>query len=416
MQRGKFISSFEQALGWTNSAPLGDQPTHGHFKDNSFLPQLFSTSRLFELITRRSLEPPQLRLFRDGNELHPNEYLSNRTSRRQQVVPMADLRKISPLLDDGATIVLDALDTIDSGIEVVCRALQWWTLELVQANAYFTTGETRGFPLHWDDHDVLVLQLEGEKYWEVRGKTRSNPMFRDASPNHQPSDEVIWSGIVKAGDVLHIPRGYWHQAHREGLGTGKSLHLTFGIVKRTGVDWLAWLADQSRADDIFRRDLVVNETENTRSEHMQLLRESALRLFERLGPEDYLITRRRTRQAMPSIRHKYTNTTKFDPIVCICEFPPDIEKRNDTFEIYGAGTVITILPAALAPAQLLLSGFPITLEEIESRTGIDASSFANVLLENGLCAVMTPELLSVYTDLITTSQSLEKQNNLVLSG
>lgn len=32
---------------------------------------------------------------------------------------------------------------------------------------------------------------------------------------------------------MHIPRGFWHQATRDD---GYSLHATFGIVKRVGVN------------------------------------------------------------------------------------------------------------------------------------------------------------------------------------
>src|SRR5205823_9167280 len=103
-----------------------------------------------------------------------------------------------------------------------------------------------GFRLHWDDHDVLIVQLAGEKQWEVRGPSRTAPLYRDADRNDQPSDDIVWAGTMRVGDVMHIPRGYWHQATRNGNGAGKSLHMTFGFAKRTGVSWLSWLADWSR--------------------------------------------------------------------------------------------------------------------------------------------------------------------------
>ena len=412
----KLVLNIEHALGWDSAAPLGETPVLGQVQDLDFVRKLFNSSKLFELIKRRSLEPPQLRFFRDGDELHPNEYLSNRTSRRQQVLHFADLSKISPLLDSGATLVLDGLDTLDPLLEVASRSLQWWTKELVQVNAYFTSAETRGFPLHWDDHDVLILQLEGQKYWEVRGRTRTNPMFRDAAPNVQPSDEFVWTGVVKSGDVLHIPRGYWHQAHREHLGPGHSLHLTFGIVKRTGVDWFSWLADQARSEEVFRRDLTTNEAPKERAEHIDLMKKTALRLVESFSPDNYLVSRRRTQPPTPALRYAYKPITQSDPIVCVCEFPPDVEKHEDTYRIFGGGSVVTILPSALAPAKLLLSGSPVTLEEVESLTGVDASSLVDVLLENGLCAVLNPELSSAYTDLTMIQPSLEKLSSLASSG
>ncbi|MGH3831563.1 MAG: JmjC domain-containing protein [Pseudonocardiaceae bacterium] len=39
-----------------------------------------------------------------------------------------------------------------------------------------TTQNTAGFDLHWDDHDVIVVQLAGSKMWEVRGTSRPAPL------------------------------------------------------------------------------------------------------------------------------------------------------------------------------------------------------------------------------------------------
>lgn len=44
---------------------------------------------------------------------------------------------------------------------------------------------------------------------------------------------------MSRGDVLHIPRGYWHMAGRDGRGSGHSLHMTLGFATRTGACWLS---------------------------------------------------------------------------------------------------------------------------------------------------------------------------------
>jgi hypothetical protein len=41
--------------------------------------------------------------------------------------------------------------------------MQWWARELGQVNAFLTTGEAAAFRLHWDDHDVVIVQVAGEK-------------------------------------------------------------------------------------------------------------------------------------------------------------------------------------------------------------------------------------------------------------
>jgi ribosomal protein L16 Arg81 hydroxylase len=215
-------------------------------------------------------------------------------NRRRQNVRLADMRRLAALSSAGFTLVLDALDTFDPTIETACRALQWWSHELVQVNAYLTTQETAGFPLHWDDHDVVVVHLASEKMWEVRSYSRSVPMYRDAASNLTPSEEVIWHGAMRAGDVMHIPRGYWHQATRSRHGAGFSLHVTFGFVKRTGVDWLAWLADQAREHELFRQDLLRWGTLGEQAEQERILTATARELLASLPPSVFLQRREQT--------------------------------------------------------------------------------------------------------------------------
>lgn len=238
----RFIHAAEKALGWFGPSEMGMGFARGSMPDPDLCARLLTPTKLLDLVMRRSLAPPQLRCFQNGTDLHPNAYLTVITNRRGQIFQMADMRRLGRLMQTGCTLVLDTVDTFDPTMEVVCRAWQWWSRELVHVNTYLTTQDTTGFDLHWDDHDVLIVQLAGEKDWEVRGRSRPVPMYRDAVQNRTPSDEVIWSGTLGAGDVIHIPRGYWHQATRTGHGEGFSLHVTFGFVRRTAVDWLTWLA------------------------------------------------------------------------------------------------------------------------------------------------------------------------------
>jgi len=250
----RLVSSIERALGWSGPGELGRAFALGRLPDQDLCTRLLTPQRLLDLVMRRSLAPHRLQCLVDGEFLHPNRYLTTSTARQGQS-SMADMSRLGALLESGCTLVVDETNTYDPTMEVACRALQWWARELVQVNAYLTTGEAAGFQLHWDDHDVLIVQLAGEKSWEVRGLSRPVPMYRDAEPNLEPPEEIVWAGTLRTGEVMHIPRGYWHQATRQQRGAGYSLHATFGLTKRTGVHWLDWLADQARHQELLRHDI-----------------------------------------------------------------------------------------------------------------------------------------------------------------
>ena len=46
----------------------------------------------------------------------------------------------------------------------------------MQANAYITPPQNRGFDDHYDVHDVFVLQIEGTKRWIIHEPVHPDPL------------------------------------------------------------------------------------------------------------------------------------------------------------------------------------------------------------------------------------------------
>jgi hypothetical protein len=341
--------------------------------------------------------------------MHPGDYLTTRIGRRGQRTRLADMNRLADLVDSGVTVVLDALDTFDATMEVACRALQWWSHELVQVNAYLTTGSTAGFPLHWDDHDVLVIQLLGAKAWDVRGSSRPFPMYRDAERNTTASERRVWQGELTAGDVMHVPRGYWHQATRAGYSGGASLHVTFGFPKRTGADWLAWLADQARESELFRRDLLRDDDDGgpERAAQHGALADAAMDLLRSRPPAEFLASRERLqppRRHPPALPVEGSDGSgPLGSVVCITEFEPELAEDGEHVVVLGGGRKLTFKSKARPALDRLLSGRPVDVAELGDRTAMDVRALAGLLVREGICVALTPELSSGYTGLVTNA-------------
>ncbi|MFJ4703717.1 JmjC domain-containing protein [Streptomyces anulatus] len=388
----RLVTHIEKALGWVGPGSVGAAFVRGRLTDPALTARLLTPHKLLDLIKRRHLANPQLRCYAAGDEIHPSTFLSTNVNRRRQAVSQADMAALGRILNDGGTVVLDHADFFDPTLEVACRALGWWSGELTSANAYLAVGETDGFHLHWDDHEVIAVQLSGEKSWEVRGPSRTAPMYRDAERNRTPSEKVLWKGTMRAGDIMHIPRGFWHTATRLGSGSGgHSLHVTFGFTKRTGVTWANFLSDAARADEDFRRDL-----DSTEAVAHSVLADKLGDLATSYSPERYLDE---LRSNTPPARHMpfVTAFGKPEAVAAVTEFAPSIVRSGNTVEVRGGGKRLTFHERAEPGLRTLLSGHPVYLDGADA----DTTALADLLIAEGLCEPLTEMSSSAYTGLVT---------------
>ena len=235
-------------------------------------------ARLSEIVSRQRLDFPRLRLVRDGKSLPVSTYLRHQTGGRQKTtIPRLKSAGLSRHLREGATLVLDAVDELSGPVEELARGLELLFRERVQVNLYAGWQTSRGFDLHWDDHDVFILQVAGRKRWRVYGQTRPFPLVNDIEKAQRPEHEPLWEGTLEDGDLLYIPRGWWHVAEPLAEPT---LHLTVGVHNRTGLDFLRWLSERVRACETFRRDLPRLAPAHERAAHHARLREELLAAWD----------------------------------------------------------------------------------------------------------------------------------------
>jgi ribosomal protein L16 Arg81 hydroxylase len=108
----------------------------------------------------------------------------------------------------------------------------------IAVNLYLTPPEARAFGAHYDNHDVFILQVEGEKSWTLRAPPDALPLetifqgrdswLRRALPwetslKTLPPVRETRLFRLEAGDMLYVPRGHVHEVV---TGKSASLHLT----------------------------------------------------------------------------------------------------------------------------------------------------------------------------------------------
>ena len=240
---------------------------------------LLSWDQLNKILQQHRLDFPRLRLTQNGQSLPPNSYLRYATGGRRKItIPRLQPEKLTHQLRGGATLVLDAVDELSEALLELAEGLELFFNEHIQINAYAGWRTSQGFDLHWDDHDVFILQLTGRKQWKVYGMTRTYPLAQDSEQAQRPTHDALWEQTLNEGDLLYIPRGWWHVARPLDEPT---LHLTVGIHNRTGIDLLRWVSDRMRASEIFRADLPRFFSSTERARHLEQLRKELLAEWDR---------------------------------------------------------------------------------------------------------------------------------------
>ncbi|WP_223941557.1 cupin domain-containing protein [Arthrobacter sp. StoSoilB22] len=192
---------------------------------------VFSACAVDELISRRGLRTPFLRVAKGGSTLPESSFTSPAgvgATISDQLDDTALWRKFS----DGATLVLQALHRTWDPVSRFSAQLSTELGHPVQANAYITPPQNRGFDDHYDVHDVFVLQIEGTKRWIIHEPVHVDPL-RSQPWTDRRSDVVeaaqgpaYIDTVLEPGDVLYLPRGWLHAAQAQGE---VSIHLTLGV-------------------------------------------------------------------------------------------------------------------------------------------------------------------------------------------
>ncbi|ELS57320.1 hypothetical protein STVIR_1761 [Streptomyces viridochromogenes Tue57] len=149
--------------------------------------------------------------------------------------------------DDGVSVNLEEFDR-------VCPAAGLWLDALAEelgvprrflGCSAFVSPVGSGLPLHFDDKDVVVVQVSGVKRWRLADNTGlRHPTanyaagsryvsrelagyYRPGSPGAEPPRHLDTVDL-RPGDALFLPRGHWHgtEAHEQA----PSVSLSFGIA------------------------------------------------------------------------------------------------------------------------------------------------------------------------------------------
>jgi hypothetical protein len=195
--------------------------------------------------------PEHLQLRRQGLAIEPAQYVDLADGRLLLVK-----ERVYTLLRDGACLLLPEVERSLLEARQLAAAIGRRHGQPTRASACLSFSAEAGGEARWLTEDAEIIQLIGRSRWLLYGCGIDDPLPGQDSASLAPVCPCVpvldvW---LEAGDVLALPRGWWHRRIADEL---PSAHLEVLIEPPTLHDFLAWvLARHAPARVPLRRRLV----------------------------------------------------------------------------------------------------------------------------------------------------------------
>lgn len=309
---------------------------------------LFGWDELNAVLEQHRLTPPRLALYKDGQPVDPARYVTP----PHMGTPRIDSGGLAVCVAEGATLILNDAQEISPRLRALMQQFQGALHTDTFANLYAAWHSQKAFDMHWDPQDSIILQLSGKKRWKVYKPTRLHPLEDDIEKPAPPTGEPVWEGVMKEGDAIYIPRGWWHVVFPLNE---PSLHLTVSLTPPKGIDFLGWAVSKLRRETQVRADLPALKGPEVKAAQLQALKNLMDNALNEAAMDEFLGQWDSNIGHAPHINLPHAPYEQFAAIdddsrvrlATLHRLP--LAPFNGAFEFKAVGKLWTV-PAALVPA------------------------------------------------------------------
>ncbi|MHA6162298.1 JmjC domain-containing protein [Pseudomonas sichuanensis] len=201
-------------------------------------PLSFSWPDANEIIERASIDTDDFKILHNG--LVPKqEYIETFYDVgmvRHRLIKSAVYER----LKNGATLIANKLVN-EPKIHALARQVAHFTGRQTVSSVYAAFGRQASFQTHWDTRDIFAIQLIGRKRWLIYPPSFAEPLFmqqsKDLEHDYPCPTEPCMDLVLEPGDILYLPRGWWHNPLPFEEET---FHLSVGTFPANTLDYLHW--------------------------------------------------------------------------------------------------------------------------------------------------------------------------------
>lgn len=198
----------------------------------------------------------------DGYEVAKKEYIEPYDN-----LGVIEYRPITAVLYEylrnGATLVYNRIKN-EPFVDHISKQIANFAEAHTITGGYAAFSSKSSYKSHWDTRDVYAVQLIGRKRWILKKPNFEFPLYMQQTKyfsDIKEPEEIYMDVILEAGDILYIPRGWWHDPLPLDEET---FHLAVATFAPTGFEYMQWL--QNAISDIL--DCRKNFTDFEHDENM----------------------------------------------------------------------------------------------------------------------------------------------------
>lgn len=210
---------------------------------------ILNINDLDNYLARHDLSPFYFRLYKNGNEIPSKDLIVHQQVKDGTLQNVIDPGKLFFHFCEGVTIIISMGEASIHNLSKFCRDLGQEFKSKFRANIYITPANSQGFLPHHDLRDVFILQIHGQKRWNLYESPEILPTKRFLKlEDSKITDDLL----LKTGDLLYLPRGIVHSAYATD---SPSIHITLSLPPFSGWNLLETLSDVSQEDLFFRSSI-----------------------------------------------------------------------------------------------------------------------------------------------------------------
>ncbi len=231
---------------------------------------LVSWGWLEDFLNREYARPDIFRFFKNGKPIDLRRF--------GMIDPKGRLDRtaLRPWLSQGITAIFNGLDSSSGYFWDEAVKLEQALGAVVSIDAIGSLGTVCGLPPHYDDRDLIIVQVAGRKHWKILGTPIEAPWRKRTMP---APETVTDEFVMQPGDMLFVPAGLYHQC----VPLEPSLHLGALIRRPCGADLLKMVQQQwEKTDPGLASRLYVDEGETDLQAQDARLKEALIRRVQEM--------------------------------------------------------------------------------------------------------------------------------------